>query len=105
MGDAAFMDHNKYLLLDPDPMATMTTARKILHGGDGGASSREPPSPDKIDVDEYSHLLKMTHGSKEDLSVLTADMAAKGLFGGSHMPAGMHQEFLAQHSDALAMAK
>lgn len=37
--------------------------------------------------------------------MLTADMAAKGLFGGSHMPAGMHPDLLAQHSDALALAK
>lgn len=39
VGETGFMDNNKYLLIDADPMATMTTARKALPGVDAGASS------------------------------------------------------------------
>ena len=84
-------------------MATAPTARKLLPGADAPPSG--PPSPDKIDPAEFRDILRMTHGSNEDLSVVTQDMAATGLFGSSYMPAGLHQELLSQHPDALALAK
>lgn len=102
--DAGLNENNKYLLPDVDPMATAPTARKFVQGADAAGSSG-PPSPDKLDPDDYKDLLKITHGSKEDLQVLTQDMAAKGLFGGAHMPTGVHQDFLTQQSDAMALVK
>ena len=55
----------------------------------------ESPSPNKIDPEEYNHLIKMTQGSKEDLSVMTADMRANGLLGSSKIPTELQQELMA----------
>lgn len=102
--DTPYDQNNKYLLADNDLHATVQT-RKLIHGGDDHDELPESPSPNKIDPEEYNHLIKMTQGSKEDLSVMTADMRANGLLGSTKISNDLQQEIMGQHSDALAMAQ
>ena len=101
--ETPFDDKNKYLLFDSDLHATVQT-RKLFHGGDEGATA-ESPSPDNIDPEEYSHLIKMTQGSKENLSAFNGEVMPSGVFVGTNYAAGINQDLISQNQDALALVQ
>ena len=94
------------MLIDAEPSSTSPAAAKAASDGEPGPSTGQA-SPGKSEQDVSNRLLAqpVKQGSGDDLAAGLQEQPSASILGGSHMPAAMHQELLAQHSDALALAQ